>query len=277
MNNEYKVLYNEVKIPTIGFGTYKLGSDEDTAEKVECALNVGYRQIDTAAFYGNEVGIGNGIKNSNVDRSDIFLVTKLWNDYHGYENTIKAFNESLKKLQVDYIDLYLIHWPNKLNAETWRAFEYLYETGKVKAIGVCNFKIGHLEELKKTAKIMPMVNQVELHPLTPKNDLVNYCNENNIQVIAWSPIMRGELFTDELMISLSEKYKKSISQIILRWHFQRGIIPIPKSSNEERIKENINIFDFEISKEDMRDINALSKGKEISVTGVPENTNYLEF
>ena len=124
---------------------------------------------------------------------------------------------------------------------------------------------------------MPMVNQVELHPLTPKNDLVNYCNENNIQVIAWSPIMRGELFTDELMISLSEKYKKSISQIILRWHFQRGIIPIPKSSNEERIKENINIFDFEISKEDMRDINALSKGKEISVTGVPENTNYLEF
>lgn len=277
MNNEYRTLYNNVKIPAIGFGTYKSGNDEETAKIVEWALSTGYRQIDTAAFYGNEVGVGNGIKNSNVDRSEIFLVTKLWNDYHGYENTIKAFNESLKKLQVDYIDLYLIHWPNKLNAETWRAFEYLYEIGKVKAIGVCNFKIGHLEELKKTAKIIPMVNQVELHPLSPKNELVYYCKENNIQVIAWSPIMRGKLFTDKLMLSLSEKYKKSIPQIILRWHFQRGIIPIPKSSNRERIKENINIFDFEISKEDMEAINALSKGEDVSVTGVPENTNYLKF
>ena len=277
MNNEYRTLYNNVKIPAIGFGTYKSGNDEETAKIVEWALSTGYRQIDTAAFYGNEVGVGNGIKNSNVDRSEIFLVTKLWNDYHGYENTIKAFNESLKKLQVDYIDLYLIHWPNKLNAETWRAFEYLYEIGKVKAIGVCNFKIGHLEELKKTAKIIPMVNQVELHPLSPKNELVYYCKENNIQVIAWSPIMRGKLFTNELMLSLSEKYKKSIPQIILRWHFQRGIIPIPKSSNRERIKENINIFDFEISKEDMEAINALSKGEDVSVTGVPENTNYLKF
>ena len=277
MNKIFKVLSNGVKIPAIGFGTYKSGSDDETAKIVKYALEKGYRHIDTAAFYDNEVGIGNGIKESGVKREEVFLVTKLWNDDHGYENTIKAFNKSLEKLKVDYIDLYLIHWPNKLNSETWRAFEHLYEIGKVKAIGVCNFKIGHLEELMKSAKIKPMVNQVEVHPLNSKNNMVDYCNEHNIQLVAWSPIMRGKIFSNELIMSLSEKYKKTIVQIVLRWHIERGVVPIPKSSNEERIKENFDIFDFNISSEDINAINSLNEGDSISVSGVPRNTTYLDL
>lgn len=277
MKCEYKILSNGVKMPSIGFGTYKSGSDEETANIVKYALEVGYRQIDTASFYFNEEGIGKGIKESGVNREEIFLVTKLWNDNHGYEETLKAFDESLKKLQVEYIDLYLIHWPNRLNSETWRAFEYLYNTGKVKAIGVCNFKIGHLEELKKTAKIMPMVNQIELHPSSPKEAMVKYCNENNIQVVAWSPIMRGKLFSNEVMLNIAEKYNKSIAQIVLRWHIQRNVIPIPKSSNNERIKENFEIFDFNLLEEDMKLINMLDEGDDASITGVPENTTFNEY
>lgn len=277
MNEIFKVLSNGVKMPAIGFGTYKSGSDDETAKIVKYALEKGYRHIDTAAFYDNEVGIGNGIKESGVKREEVFLVTKLWNEDHGYENTIKAFNKSLEKLQVDYIDLYLIHWPNKLNSETWRAFEYLYEIGKVKSIGVCNFKIGHLEELMKSAKIKPMVNQVEVHPLNSKNNMVDYCNEHNIQLVAWSPIMRGKIFSNKLIMSLSEKYKKTIVQIVLRWHIERGVVPIPKSSNEERIKENFDIFDFNLSSEDMNAINSLNEGDNISVSGVPKNTTYLDL
>lgn len=273
---KFKVLSNGIKIPSIGFGTYKSGDNNETAEIVKYALECGYRQIDTASFYGNEVGIGNAIKESKVKREDIFLVTKLWNDDHGYDNTIEAFNKSLNNLQVDYIDLYLIHWPNKLNAETWRAFEHLYETGKVKAIGVCNFKVEHLEELKKTAKIMPMVNQVEIHPFSTKNNIINYCKDNNIKVVAWSPISRGRVLSNDLMIDLSQKYKKSIVQIVLRWHMQKGVIPIPKSSNENRIKENMDIFDFEISSEDMKAIDSLDEGDDMSVTTPPLNTIYEE-
>ena len=276
MVEKFMLLSNGVKIPSIGFGTYKSGDDEETAKIIKNALNLGYKMIDTASFYNNEVGIGNGIKESGIDRKDIFIVTKLWNDDHGYDNTIEAFNKSLNNLQVDYIDLYLIHWPNKLNAETWRAFEHLYETGKVKAIGVCNFKVEHLEELKKTAKIMPMVNQVEIHPFSTKNNIINYCKDNNIKVVAWSPISRGRVLSNDLMIDLSQKYKKSIVQIVQRWHMQKGVIPIPKSSNENRIKENIDIFDFEISSEDMKAIDSLDEGYDRSVTTPPLNTIYEE-
>ena len=276
MVEKFMLLSNGVKIPSIGFGTYKSGDDEETAKIIKNALNLGYKMIDTASFYNNEVGIGNGIKESDIDRKDIFIVTKLWNDDHGYDNTIEAFNKSLNNLQVDYIDLYLIHWPNKLNAETWRAFEHLYETGKVKAIGVCNFKVEHLEELKKTAKIMPMVNQVEIHPFSTKNNIINYCKDNNIKVVAWSPISRGRVLSNDLMIDLSQKYKKSIVQIVLRWHMQKGVIPIPKSSNENRIKDNIDIFDFEISSEDMKAIDSLDEGYDMSVTTPPLNTIYEE-
>lgn len=221
MNEKFILLSNGVEIPSIGFGTYKSGDNEETPKIIKNAIRLGYKMIDTASFYNNEVGIGNGIKESGVNREDIFLVTKLWNDDHGYDNTIEAFNRSLKNLQVDYIDLYLIHWPNKLNAETWKAFEYLYESGKVKAIGVCNFKAEHIEDLKKTAKIMPMVNQVEIHPFSTKNNIIDYCKDNHIKVIAWSPIARGRVLYSDLMINLSKKYKKSIVQIVLRWHMQK--------------------------------------------------------
>ena len=254
MVEKFMLLSNGVKIPSIGFGTYKSGDDEETAKIIKNALNLGYKMIDTASFYNNEVGIGNGIKESGIDRKDIFIVTKLWNDDHGYDNTIEAFNKSLNNLQVDYIDLYL----------------------KVKAIGVCNFKVEHLEELKKTAKIMPMVNQVEIHPFSTKNNIINYCKDNNIKVVAWSPISRGRVLSNELMIDLSQKYKKSIVQIVLRWHMQKGVIPIPKSSNENRIKENIDIFDFEISSEDMKAIDSLDEGYDMSVTTPPLNTIYEE-
>ncbi|CUN89641.1 aldo/keto reductase [Clostridium disporicum] len=274
MESMVRKLSNGVDIPSIGFGTYKLGEEQEVIDKVKLALNLGYRQIDTASFYGNEEGVGKGIAESGIDRKDIFLVTKLWNDDHGYEETINAFNKSIKKLGVDYLDLYLIHWPNKLNSETWRAFEDLYKEGKVRAIGVCNFKIGHLEELKKTAKIMPMVNQIEIHPCKTQKETIEYCNENNIQVVAWGPIMRGKILSLPLMLELSEKYNKSIAQITLRWHIQNGVIPIPKSSNEERIKANIDIFDFDISSEDIKKIDELNVNEDIS--GVPANTTYLD-
>ncbi|MCD2501140.1 aldo/keto reductase [Clostridium sp. NSJ-145] len=274
MESMVRKLANGVDIPSIGFGTYKLGEEQEVIDKVKLALNLGYRQIDTASFYGNEEGVGKGIAESGIDRKDIFLVTKLWNDDHGYEETINAFNKSIKKLGVDYLDLYLIHWPNKLNSETWRAFEDLYKEGKVRAIGVCNFKIGHLEELKKTAKIMPMVNQIEIHPCKTQKETIEYCNENNIQVVAWGPIMRGKILSLPLMLELSEKYNKSIAQITLRWHIQNGVIPIPKSSNEERIKANIDIFDFDISSEDIKKIDELNVNEDIS--GVPANTTYLD-
>lgn len=275
MESMVRKLSNGVNMPSIGFGTYKLGEEQDVIDRVKLALKIGYRQIDTASFYGNEEGVGKGIAQSGVDRKDIFLVTKLWNDDHGYEETINAFNKSIKKLGVDYLDLYLIHWPNKLNSETWRAFEDLYKEGKVRAIGVCNFKIGHLEELKKIAKIMPMVNQIEIHPCKTQKDIIEYCTENNIQVVAWGPIMRGKIFSLPLMLDLAEKYNKSIAQITLRWHIQNGVIPIPKSSNEERIKVNIDIFDFNLSNEDMKKIDSLNSNEDVS--GVPDNTTYLDL
>lgn len=275
MKEQVEILINGVKIPLIGIGTYKAGSDEETAAIVKEALKLGYRHIDAAAFYGNEVGVGKGIKESGIRREDIFLATKLWNDDHGYEKTMEAFNKSLNRLGVEYLDLYLIHWPTKFNAETWRAFEDLYKAGKVKAIGVCNFKIGHLKELKTTSRIMPMVNQVEVHPFNTRETLVEYCKENNIQVIAWSPISRGRILTNELLIALAEKYNKTITQIVLKWHLQRGIIPIPKSSNHERIKENFEVFDFIISKEDMILINSLNENE--SVTKGPDGTTFWDF
>ena len=272
--DNYKILANGIKIPSIGFGTYKSGDESETIDVVKYALNKGYRQIDTAAFYGNEEAIGKGIKESSVKREDIFLVTKVWNDNHGYANTIKSFEESVKKLGVDYLDLLLVHWPTKLNNETWRAFEDLYELGKVRAIGVCNFKRGHLEELKKTARIMPMVNQIEIHPCFCQRELVDYCKENNIQVVAWSPIMRGKLLEVPLMMELAEKYNKSIAQIALRWHLQKDIIPIPKSSHYGRISDNINVFDFELSNGDIIRIDALDRNENVSST--PPGTTYDE-
>lgn len=273
--DSYKSLLNGIDIPKIGFGTYKLKDENETIDTIKYALKVGYRFIDTASFYENEEWIGKAIKESKIKRENIFLATKVWNDSHGYDKAIDSFEKSMKKLDIDYLDLLLIHWPTKLNKETWRAFESLYELGKVRAIGVCNFKIGHLEELRKTAKIMPMVNQIEVHPCFSQKEIVNYCNNYKIQVIGWSPIMKGQLLEVPLMIDLAEKYNKTIAQIALRWHIQKGIIPIPKSSHYGRIADNIDIFNFELSEEDMIKIDRLDRNE--TVSGIPENTTYNDF
>ena len=273
--DSYKSLLNGIDIPKIGFGTYKLKDENETIDTIKYALKVGYRFIDTASFYGNEEWIGKAIKESKIKREDIFLATKVWNDSHGYDKAIDSFEKSMKKLDIDYLDLLLIHWPTKLNKETWRAFESLYELGKVRAIGVCNFKIGHLEELRKTAKIMPMVNQIEVHPCFSQKEIVNYCNNYKIQVIGWSPIMKGQLLEVPLMMDLAEKYNKTIAQIALRWHIQKEIIPIPKSSHYGRIADNIDIFNFELSEEDMIKIDRLDRNE--TVSGIPENTTYNDF
>lgn len=273
--DSYKSLLNGIDIPNIGFGTYKLKDGNETIDTIKYALKVGYRFIDTASFYGNEESIGRAIKESKVKREDIFLSTKVWNDSQGYDKAIDSFEKSMKKLDIDYLDLLLIHWPTKLNRETWRAFENLYELGKVRAIGVCNFKIGHLEELRKTAKVMPMVNQIEVHPCFSQKEIVNYCNNYKIQVIGWSPIMKGKLLEVPFMIDLAEKYNKTIAQIALRWHIQKGIIPIPKSSHYGRIMDNIDIFNFELSEEDMRKIDRLDRNE--TVSNIPENTIYNDF
>ncbi len=270
-----RILVNGISIPSIGFGTYKLGDEGKTIDAIKYALKIGYRFIDTASFYENEEGIGKGIKESGVKREEIFLSTKIWNNSHGYDKAIKSFEESMRKLDIDYLDLLLVHWPTELNSETWRAFEDLYELGKIRVIGVSNFKMGHLEALKKTARIMPMVNEIEIHPCFSQKELVNYCNNYKIQVIGWSPIMKGKLLQVPLMIDLAEKYNKSIAQIALRWHIQKGIIPIPKSSHYGRITDNIDIFNFELSEQDIIKIDKLDRNENVS--DIPLGTTYENF
>lgn len=263
-------LSNGIEMPALGFGTYKTGSEEETIEAVSTALQVGYRHIDTASFYENEVGVGKGIIQSGVPREEIFLTTKLWQHEQGFENALKAFEDSCSRLQVDYLDLYLIHWPTKLNYETWRALEKLYKEGKVKAIGVCNFKKEHLKELIEKAEIKPMVNQIQLHPELTEEDLTAYCKKETIQIVSWGPLERGKIYKITLLQQLAEKYNRSISQITLRWHFQKGYVAIPKSNKKERMKENFQIFDFELTKEDMKSIDGLNKNERLSKA--PENT-----
>ncbi|WP_055668985.1 aldo/keto reductase [Desnuesiella massiliensis] len=260
---ECSILSNGVKMPWLGFGTFKVPEGKVVEEAVKEALRLGYRHIDTAAIYKNEEGVGQAIKDSRVPREEIFLVSKVWNTDQGYESTLKAFETSLKKLQTDYLDLYLIHWPKALNKETWKALEELYKEGRVKAIGVSNFKLHNLEELLEDAEIIPMVNQVEFHPQFPQTEIMEICKKHNIQLEAWGPLMQGKIFEIPLMRELAEKYNKTISQIALRWDLQMGVVTIPKSITPERIKENMNIFDFEISKEDMDRIAQLNIGERV--------------
>ena len=261
MENKIKILSNGVKIPKVGFGTYKLGDENKTYEAVKNAIECGYRNIDTASFYDNEEGVGMAIRESNVSREEIFLSTKPWIDDDGYENTIKAFNRSLERLGLDYIDLYLVHWPTEKIQETWRAFEDLYKQKKVRAIGVCNFTVEQLEKLIEFSEVNPMVNQVEIHPNRTEKEIITACKRHNIAVEAWSPIMRGLLSDNEIIQKLALKYNKSESQIILRWHLQNNVIAIPKSSNIKRMQENLDIFDFEIEIEDMEKIDSINTGE----------------
>lgn len=262
MERKIRQLSNGIEIPIVGFGTYKLCNEDDEAcNIVKEAINLGYRSIDTASFYNNEEGVGKGIRESGVPREELFVTTKVWIDDDGYENTKKAFEKSLEKLGLDYIDLYLVHWPTKKIKETWRAIEDLYKEKKVRAIGVCNCTVKQLEEIIGFSQINPMINQVEIHPNRSEKELLKVCKRHNIVVQAWSPIMRGRLLTNDIIKNLSQKYNKSEAQIILRWHLQNNVIAIPKTSNPNRIKENIDIFDFNIETEDMNKIDSINKNE----------------
>lgn len=257
------VLSNGIRIPCVGFGTWQIPDGKTAANAVKAALEYGYRHIDTAAVYGNEESVGKAIRESGIPREEIFVTTKLWNDDRGYEETLKAFELSMNRLGLDYLDLYLIHWPNPVkfrncwqeaNAATWKAFEELYKAGKVRAIGVSNFLPHHIDELMKTATIAPMVNQIRLCPGDAKKETVDYCRKNNILLEAYSPLGTGKIFDVAEMKDMAQKYNRSIAQISIRWSLQMGFLPIPKSATPSRIKENSEVFDFEISPEDMQRI-----------------------
>ncbi len=250
------VLANGMSIPKIGLGVWGTNGEE-AAHAVECALKCGYRHIDTAAFYKNEEQVAEGIRRSGVAREDIVIATKVWFDDMIDEASVrKACQQSLEKLETDYIDLYILHWPLNNYVESWKALEKLYEEGKVRAIGVSNFQRHHMEELLKAAKIKPMVNQIEIHPTFGQTELVEYCQEKGIMVEAWGPLGKGADLTNEAIGTIADKYEKTPAQIILRWHLQRDTLIIPKSVTESRIISNRDIFDFELTEEDMAVITA---------------------
>lgn len=261
------VLYNGVEIPCIGYGTYLTPSDEEGLKAIKDAINAGFYHIDTAAAYQNEHMIAQAIKESGLERDKFFITSKLWNEEQGYESTLRAFEESCKKLETDYLDLYLIHWPIAVGhnddwqvriKETWRAFEELYKEGKVRAIGVSNFLVHHLDSLIKSADIIPMVNQLELHPKYQQNEVVEYCRKRNIILESWGPLMRGKAFSNPLLKEVADQYQKDIAQLLIRWCLQKEFLPLPKSMKKERIISNSNVFDFEISNEDMNYIDSLN-------------------
>ncbi|WP_437396010.1 aldo/keto reductase [Flagellimonas lutimaris] len=255
-------LHNGVQMPYFGLGVYLSKDGSEVINAVKEALNHGYRHIDTASVYDNEEGVGKGIQESNVDRKDVFLVSKVWNTDQGYDTTLKAFDASLERLGTDYLDLYLIHWPKgELSKETWKALEKLYREKRVRAIGVSNFLQHHLEDLLTSAEIVPMVNQMEFHPYLVQQDLIDFCNSKGIQYEAWSPMMQGNIFDLDIMKDLAAKYNKTIAQIVLRWDLQKGVVTIPKSSKKERIIANSDLFDFELSEEDVQLLDGLDKGK----------------
>lgn len=258
-------LNNGVKIPCVAYGTYK-AADENGADIISAAVEEGYRYFDTASFYETEEYVAEAIRRSGLPREEFFIATKLWKDQMGYENALQAFEDSCKCLNTDYIDLYLIHWPKptpdykdwkQLDIDTWRALEKLYKDGKVRAIGVSNFLPHHLDNLLENCEIKPMVNQIEYHAGYTQEATVQYCKQRDILVQAWSPISRGRVFHDVTLIELAEKYQVSIAKLCLRFCIQNEIIPLPKAASRERMRENMNLFDFEISDEDMKRINTI--------------------
>ncbi|PAE94969.1 aldo/keto reductase [Shouchella clausii] len=257
-------LNNGVNMPQLGFGVWQV-PDEEATPAVAKALEVGYTSIDTAMIYKNEAGVGKAIKESGIDREKLFITTKVWNADQGYEQTLKAFDASLERLGLDYIDLYLIHWPTPhydQYIETYKALEKLYNDGRVRAIGVCNFDIDHLERLLDECDVTPVLNQVECHPYFAQNELKDFCAKHNIYVEAWSPLDQGgEVLTDEVVEKIAKAHDKTTAQVVLRWHLQNNTIVIPKSVTPSRIEENFDVFDFELSDEEMDAINRLDRNQ----------------
>ncbi|NLX93914.1 MAG: aldo/keto reductase [Clostridiales bacterium] len=259
-------LANSVKIPCVGFGTWQTPDGETTVQSVLAALEAGYRHVDTAAVYGNEKGVGDAIKKSEINREELFITSKLWNSARGYETTLAAFEVTMEKLQLETLDLYLIHWPaakgdpadwQKTNLDTWRAFEHLYNTKRIRAIGVSNFLPHHLEPIIRDATVQPMVNQIEFHPGFMQKESVDFCRAHNILIEAWSPLGTGKMLTDKTLAAIAAKYDKSVAQLCIRWCLQNDTLPLPKSVTPSRIRENARVFDFAISDADMATINAM--------------------
>lgn len=255
-------LHNGVEMPGFGLGVYKAEDGQEVMTSISAAIQTGYRSIDTAAIYGNEKGVGKAVKESIIPREQLFVTTKVWNDDQGYEQTLKAFDRSLEKLGLDYIDLYLIHWAVQGKfVDTWKAMEKLYKDGKVRAIGVCNFQTHHLEEILSQCEVVPMVNQIELHPYLNQKELRDFCAKHKIIVEAWSPLGRGKILDHPVLKEIADRYGKSTAQIILRWDVQHGIVTIPKSVKPERIRENADVFDFHLTEEDMERIDAMNRNE----------------
>ncbi|MDR1066172.1 MAG: aldo/keto reductase [Clostridiales bacterium] len=260
LTDSYK-LSNGVEIPCVGFGTWQTPNGDVAVSSVLSAIEAGYRHIDTAQGYGNEESVGIAAKKSGVDRKELFITSKLDNSEHGYEKTLAAFERTMKNLDMEYIDLFLIHWPNPIafrdswreaNASSWKAFEELHKTGRIRAIGVSNFHPRHIKALMETAIIAPTVNQIRLCPGDTQDEVVDYCRSQNILLEAYSPLGSGKIFDVPEMRALAEKYGKSVAQICVRWSLQRGYLPLPKSVTPARIKENAEVFDFELEEADAR-------------------------
>lgn len=258
-------LSNGYDMPGVGFGTWKSKDGEDAYNSIIEAFKAGYRHVDTAAMYRNEASVGKAVRECGLKREDIFVTSKVWNKNRGYEKTMAAFEKTLATMELDYLDLYLIHWPaiplqfedwDQINLDTWRALTDLYKAGKIKAIGVANFYPKHLESLMKT-EVPPMVNQIEYHPGYTQDDVVKYCQENGIVVQGWSPLGNGAVLGSEFLAEIAAKYNKSVAQICIRYAVQNGIVPLPKSVTPSRIAANLDVYDFEISEEDMKAIAAM--------------------
>ena len=251
-------LSNGREMPYLGLGVYKADSGEEINSAIKNALEAGYRLIDTAAFYGNEEGVGKAINESGIPREEIFVTSKIWIEDQGADTTRKAFETSLEKLDMEYIDLYLIHWPVPGKyLDTWKVLQELYAEGKIKAIGVCNCMIHHLESIQELGGVQPMLLQNEFHPKLVQQEIIDFCAKNNIQYQAWSPLMRGEILDNSTIKSLAEKYNKSAAQIVIRWDLQKGVATIPKSVHKKRIIENAEVFDFSLSSEEVQQIDKL--------------------
>ncbi|RXM50220.1 MULTISPECIES: aldo/keto reductase [unclassified Chryseobacterium] len=258
-------LNNGVDIPALGFGVWQMEDLKECENAVVKAIQTGYRMIDTAAIYQNETAVGAAVKNSGVDRDELFITSKVWVQDHGYEKAKSAFQRTLNRLQMDYLDMYLIHWPYGDFIGTWKALEELYQEGKIKAIGVCNFTIEKLEELKANSTILPVINQIELHPVFQQKELQVYDRDNNIVTQPWSPLGNGNvnLLNNADLKAIADKYGKTVAQVILRWHLQEGFVVIPKSVTPSRIEENFNVFDFELTEDEMNTVRSLDTGNRL--------------